>query len=148
MDMQVSVKVDTPADFSNAAVQLRALASRLDGAQAPADARPGATAAPAAEPKKRGRPKSEPVAVAPAPDDDADSLGEEETEDDGLGLDDEPETAAPTLTLEQVIDSAKLYAKTHGRDAAAKILQRFAVKSVRDIKPAQFAQAHKAFALR
>jgi hypothetical protein len=53
-------------------------------------------------------------------------------------------SAVATITLEQVLDAAKKYAKKHSREKAAKVLKKFKVASVRDLKPAQFKEALQA----
>jgi hypothetical protein len=153
--VQVSIVIDSALGYDVIAGQLRQFADRMDGkagasaaGKATTAAAPVATAANGAtakEPRKRATAaemEARRVAEAAAAAGADDGLG---VADDGLDGGDGLEADAPTLTLEQVIDAGKAYALTNGREAAGKVLQRFGVKSVRDLKPAQFALAHAAF---
>lgn len=145
--MQVVFTIDNAAALNTAMASLKALApvwgegggETGETVAVAAAAKAGATAAP----RGRGRPRKEVEVAPPLVDDDEDLAGEETAEDDGLG--DDEEAAEPVLTLEHVIDVAKDYAKKHGREKAAKIIQRFNVKSIRDVKPSDFKLILKAF---
>lgn len=157
--MQISFTADTSLGYDTISHQLRQLADRLEAKPGATAGKPvvaaaapvanghanGAAAAPAKTPRQRATKeemearRAAEAAAAGAADD---GLG---GADDGFG-DLEPEApAAPTLTLEQVIDAGKAFALANGREAAGKILARFGTKSVRELKPENFAMAFKAF---
>ncbi len=133
------VQIQVPMN-AHGAILLRALADKiptLASGAAPAAQPNGATAAPAAEAPKRGRPPkaAEPAAAptqaAPA----VDPLGDE------LGL--EPAAPPVTLTLEgDVIPAFRKFIEKHKGDKAkaAAVLQGYGLKSVQDLKPEQFAE--------
>jgi len=58
--------------------------------------------------------------------------------DDDAPPADEPEAPKPP-TLENVIDGFKAYVAKHDREKAAKVLGKFKVKSVRELKQEQYA---------
>lgn len=151
--MQVSFTADTSLGYDTISQQLRQLADKLDGKAGATAAGKATTAAPPAATSANGATAKAPRTRATKEEMEARRQTEAAaagSADDGLGaaddgLGDGLEADAPTLTLEQVIDAGKAYAMANGREAAGKVLQRFAVKSVRDLKPEQFALAHKAF---
>lgn len=54
--------------------------------------------------------------------------------------DDVTEEAEETLTLDDMILAFKAYAGKHTREKAGKILTKYGVKSVRDLKPEQYSE--------
>lgn len=61
-----------------------------------------------------------------------------------LGFDTATEAAAPAITLEDVIKGFKEFAAKNDREKAGKILGKFGVKSVRDLKETDFEKVMKA----
>ena len=64
----------------------------------------------------------------------------EEPEDMDLGEEEDSEDEDQELDLADVIEALKAYAKKTSRDDAKKILKKFKVKSVQDLKPDQYAK--------
>lgn len=94
-------------------------------------------------PKKRGRPPK--ISAPTAGIDDENENGEEPDAtdgDDAFGSDDAP----AKLTRDDVSKGFRAYAGDHGAPAAKKILDRFGVKSVKDLGEEQFELAMKALA--
>lgn len=82
-----------------------------------------------------------PAAAPKAPKKKVEEKVEEAEEEIDLG---EAENEVVKITLPEVIEKLKDYATTHTREKAAKVLAKFKVKSVRDLKPEQFAQVLEA----
>lgn len=57
----------------------------------------------------------------------------------------EKEEEAEEVTVEQVMKAGAEYVKEHGRDKAMKVLKKFGVKSARELKADQYADALEAF---
>lgn len=51
------------------------------------------------------------------------------------------------VTMEDLVKAAQAYSKKHGRENAAKIVAKFGVKSIREIKPENFAKVLNALAV-
>jgi hypothetical protein len=69
-------------------------------------------------------------------------LVDEDEEDDGLPPA-KPAKKAKPLTLEDVIAKFSAYVETHDREKAKKILGRYGCKSIRELKPEQYAEVLK-----
>lgn len=137
MQIAVTITLDDGDGFALAGRKLAVIAqemSQLAGATATAQNVGGTDAAPATEPKKRGRP---PKVAAPADD----GLGGDDAGDDGLGG--ATEAADPEITASQVLSAFQAFAQKNGRDKAKAILERMGVKSVHEIAPKDFKQAMK-----
>jgi hypothetical protein len=130
--MPVSITFDTNTKPAVVAAQLRAYAAELEKSRDGEDT----DDAPAVPASRRGRPAkmAKPTEV--------DDFGSEETtDDDDFGIDDEPAKKEPTLDdVQKAFAAHKL---EHGVEKLKKILARFNVKSIKDLKPAQYAIAIK-----
>lgn len=117
--MNLQITLDVSGGPTGAAKQLRSLANMLD----PQDVVVGPS--PTAKPiTGKTKPPAKPV---------------EEEEEFNLG---ETEEEAPVkVTIKDVVTGFQAYAKANGRDEAAKILKKFKVKNVHDLKPEQYAKA-------
>lgn len=126
MKVTISIECSSPTEVT--AVQT-ALASILNKGEA----------APAKETKttKKTDTKKEESAPTPEPEAAVD-----------LGFDDAPAATEPAkaLTLEDVVEGFKGYAQKNGRENAGKVLGKFGVKSVRDLKPDSYEKVMKALA--
>lgn len=90
-------------------------------------------------PKKRGRPPAKPAVAEPKD-------TEETSSDDDDAFDGDESDKEPALTRDDVSKGFRAYAGEHGAPAAKKILDRFGVKTVKDLGEDQFELAMKALA--
>lgn len=133
--MQVQLSITNPT---------AAVLAAVFGADAPATGTTEETGE--AKPRRGRKSNAEKAAeAAAAAKDTDDGLGEDGGGDDDLGIDDEPAAEAKKLDLEgDVIPAFKAFVKKSGsREPAVKILDKFGVKSVRELKEADYPKVMK-----
>lgn len=110
------------------AEELRTVAATLDGGKAVAAEKTEKVS----KKKKKEEAEEEEFDLGDAEETEEETETEEEEETE---VEEEDDT-----TIEDVIGAFQKYAKKHSREKAAKVLAKFKVKSVRDLKPANFSQ--------
>ncbi len=158
MDISIdfTVKAHSPAEAVAIMSALQQANTSIGNGGAKEKAAPVKLADMPPAPKKRGRPpkvKEEEVEETEEAEIEEDELEETEEEevDDGLGeeeVEEEAEEAPPPAKKAKKIDLNKdlipalqAYSKKHSREKAGKILAKFKVKSVLDLKESDYAEA-------
>lgn len=136
----MNIQVNIPVNSANAAIvgqQLEKLFKALDSSSATINNSETLTAKMAKKPAKKAEPETiDEEANLSADTEEGDDLGFEEDE----GEDEETET-----TIDDMVAAFKTFAgkKEGNREKAKSLLTKYKVKSVRDLKPAQFAEVLK-----
>lgn len=150
--MQLVIEIPDNSSAKTIAQHLRMRANTLEGMDPKAAASVANTASPTSNGVDHGEALTAADDVAPpkktkAPAKKAAAVAEEEDFDLGIGDDEEAAEEEKVITLTDVINGFKVFAKTKGRDKAAAVLKKFKAKSVQELKADQYAAVLEAIAV-
>jgi hypothetical protein len=139
LKVKIALHLQGPATNEEIAAELRAQADALVGKSAvktedPKPAKAKKTKAPEPEAEEEFTEEEETEAADDVETEES-QAADEETEEEETEEEAKPAKSAKSATLETVLAGFQKYAKKNGRDAAGKILKKYGVTAVRDLKP-------------